>query len=73
MDRTEYFLRGTSFSKIEKRLDNMYKIKTCYKTRKERILKNNDIIVKCKNKYIAVFLLDDTSKDKYKDIKAAFS
>lgn len=73
MDRTEYFLRKASLSKIENRLEHKYNMKTCYKKRKERIMKNSEIIVKCKDKYIAVFLLDDNSKEKYRDIKNEFS
>ena len=63
-----YILRKKNINYIEKILLNQFELKLCFKNRKERIFKNDEFLITCKNKYILVFVYDDAHKRKAQNI-----
>jgi len=62
MNNTMYFLRKKSFNDIEHDLMEKLNLKLCFKNKKERIFKNNELLITCKDKYISVLIYDDSHK-----------
>ena len=68
MNNTMYFLRKKSMNYIEWKLNGQFDLKLCFKDKKERIFKNSELLITCKNKYISVLIYDDSDKDKVDNI-----
>lgn len=61
MNRTMYFLRKENMKSIKKKLDSQYNLELCFKNKNEMILKNNELLISCKNKYISVVIYNNSS------------
>lgn len=64
MNNTRYFLRKKSMNYIEHKLVEQFNLQLCFKDKKERIFKNNELMVTCKDKYVSVLVYDDNHNNK---------
>lgn len=64
MNNTMYILRKKSMNYIERKLVEQSDLKLCFKNKKERIFKNDELLITCKDKYIAVLVYNESYKDK---------
>ena len=57
MSNTMYILRKKNINYIEKKLVDQCGLKLCFKNKKERIFKNDEVLITCKKKiYFNSFL-----------------
>lgn len=64
INNTMYILRKKSMNYIERKLVEQSDLKLCFKNKKERIFKNDELLITCKDKYIAVLVYNESYKDK---------
>jgi hypothetical protein len=64
MNNTIYILRKRSMNYIEHKLVEQSDLKLCFKNKKERIFKNEELLITCKDKYISVLVYNDGDKSK---------
>ncbi len=64
MSNTMYFLRKTSMNYIERKLIEQLNLKLCYNNKKERIFKNNELLITCKDKFISILIYDEDDRKK---------
>ena len=50
MNNTMYILRKKSMNYIERKLLEQSDLKLCFKNKKERIFKNDELLITCKDK-----------------------
>lgn len=62
MNNTMYFLRKKNMRYIEQGLIEHFGLELCYKDKKEKILKNNKMLITCKNKYISILVYNYDNK-----------
>ena len=72
MGKTMYFLRKRS-SPTEEALIKKYDLKACFQKRREKIFKNNDVIIAYRAKYVTVLIYNAEDIALISEIKAAFS
>lgn len=53
---------------IEQKLIQQFNFRLCYKNKKERIFKNNELLITCKDKFILVFIYGEYDRSKIYDI-----
>ena len=58
MNNTMYILRKKSMNYIERKLVEQSDLKLCFKN------KNDELLITCKDKYIAVLVYNESYKDK---------
>lgn len=68
MADTKYFVRKRSMNDIEDRLDKQMGLELCFKDKKERIFRNNNLLITCKDKYISVLVYDENNKSEVRKI-----
>ncbi len=68
MNRTIYFLRKSKLSYMEQELINKYQLDLCLKKKNEMILKSNDLLISCRNKYIALLVYERSNEQKVVEI-----
>ena len=73
MSKIMYFLRKGVTSSTVDDLIQRYSLKRCFENKKERIFKNNDMIVELNPKYITVLVYDGNNTDLISDVNACFS
>ena len=61
---TMYILRKKNINYIEKKLVDQCGLKLCFKNKKERIFKNDEVLITCKKKYISILFYDEAQKSK---------
>lgn len=64
MNNTMYFLRKKSMNYIERKLIGQFNLKLCYKNRMERIFKDDELLITCKDKYIMVLIYANCNRNK---------
>lgn len=64
MNNTMYALRKKSMDYIEDKLVEQSDLKLCFRDEKEMIFKNDELLVTCKDAYIAVLFYDNSHKSK---------
>lgn len=60
MSKTLFFVRKKSMGYIEEKLVNQEGFELCYKKKNERIFRNKELLITCKNKYVSALIYDDT-------------
>lgn len=73
MSKIMYFLRKGVTSSTVDDLIQRHSLKRCFENKKERIFKNNDMIVELNPKYITVLVYDGNNTDLISDVNACFS
>lgn len=68
MSKTLYFPRKKNMDIIEEILVNCFKLEICLKHKKERIFKNTELLITCKDKYVSVLVYDGVNNGYYNDI-----
>ncbi len=64
MNNTRYFLRKKHMSDIERELTERLNLSLCFKSKRESIYKNSELMVTCKKKYVSVLVFNDRNKSK---------
>lgn len=64
MSDTMYIIRKKDLDCIEKNLTDNFGLKLCFKNKKERIFKNDELLITCKKKYISILVYNDEKKCK---------
>ena len=64
MNNVIYILRKKRMDDIEKQLIQHCNLKLCFKNKRERIFKNDEVLITCKKKYISVLVYDDSNESK---------
>ena len=64
MSNTMYILRKKNINYIEKKVVDHCGLKLCFKNKKERIFKNDEVLITCKKKYISILFYDEAQKSK---------
>lgn len=59
MNNTIYISRSKSMDSIEEMLIRYFKLELCLKNKTERIFKNAELLITCKNKYVSVLVYDE--------------
>ena len=59
-----YFVRKKNLGYIQKKLVDQFGLRLCYKDKRERIFKNDELLITCKKKYISILVYDDVPKSK---------
>lgn len=73
MADTKYFLRKKSMDYIEHRLKEQLDLELCFKDKRERIFKNEEVLITCKGQYISILYYDDNKKDEVQKIVSMIS
>ena len=73
MSKIMYFLRKGITSSTVDDLIQRHNLRRCFENKKERIFKNNDMIVELNPKYITVLVYDGNNTDLTSDVNACFS
>lgn len=64
MNNTIYVSRKKSMNYIEDKLVEQSDLKLCFRDEKERIFKNDELLVTCKDTYVTVLVYDESHKRK---------
>ena len=68
MNNAMYILRKKNMNYIQSKLVNQFGLKLCFKNKNERIYKNNEMLITCKNKYISIFIYNDIGESQAHEI-----
>lgn len=68
MNNMMYIERKKSMNYIENKLVGQFDVNLCFKNKKERIFKNREMIITCKDKYISILVYDDRNENKARNV-----
>lgn len=63
-----YIERKKSMGYIENKLVDQFEVSLGFKNKKERIFKNEEMLITCKDKYITILVYDDIYERKARNI-----
>lgn len=68
MSKAIYLLRKNDMNIIKNILLNNFNFELCYEKKREMILKNEEVLISCKKKYIFIYFYDNMSNQNINSI-----